>query len=233
MAGLDAASACVAVSPALADRMASFGILRPVVIPNLVDESIFYPEPARPGRFSFLTVCSITQAKGVDTLIRAIASWAPNPEEVEFRVVGEGAQLQEFHQLAEALGVADRIQWLGAVSRDTIPDLFRACHAFVLPSEFETFGMVYAEAVACGKPVIATRCGGPESILNEENGVLVNVGDTIQLAEAMRDLRDNYGRFDAGRIRADFMARFSRRAVTTRLAKLYYDLEAGVRPYPA
>lgn len=85
----------------------------------------------------------------------------------------------------------------------------------------ETFGVVYAEAIASGKPLIATRCGGPESIVNAINGQLVDVGDVPALARVMQDMAANWHRYSPQAIRHDFEARFSRPAVVHQLRALY------------
>jgi len=218
---LATASALVAVSPFLADGMASCGYPQPIVVPNLVNESVFVPGPPRLDKFVFLTVCGLDDSKGVHHLIEAIARWDPPAHRFLFRIGGGGAAGDRYRAQAERLGVADRLEWLGPVSRSLAPQLFRDCHAFVMPSLHETFGSVYAEALASGKPVIATRCGGPEYIVNALNGYLVDVGDIDGLVTALERMASRWDAFDPMAIRDDFMARFSRGAVVGRLVDIY------------
>lgn len=107
-----------------------------------------------------------------------------------------------------------------------MPALFQQCDAFVfvLTSHHETFGVVYAEALACGKPIIATRCGGPESIVTSENGVLVNVGDITAIRDALLKVIRDREQYHPEVIRTDFLARFSRPAVSSQLKQLYESL---------
>jgi len=216
------ASRVIAVSPAQAAMMESYGVASPAVIPNFVDEREFYCAAPDGDRFIYLTVCSIVSAKGVGELLRAIALWRPSADKVEFRIVGDGPDFSYFKSESERLGVSHLIKWCGAVSRENAASFFKSCNAFVMPSHFESFGMVYAEAIACGKPVIATRCGGPEFIVNDTNGVLVEVGDVDSLSRALQDIYINQARYLSSDIRRDFMSRFSRLAVS-RLIKQVYD----------
>jgi glycosyltransferase involved in cell wall biosynthesis len=163
----------------------------------------------------------ISPQKGIDTLLRAIAFWDPPAERYEFVIAGDGPELRGYQRLAMALKVSDRITWLGAVSHHQAPELFRRCHAFVLPSRHESFGVVLIEAMASGKPVIATRCGGPESIVNAENGLLVLPGSELALAGALREMASTWENYDADDIRADFEQRFSRKPVVSRLTDIY------------
>lgn len=220
----DNATATIAVSPSLAKDITANGYRAPDVIPNMVDERRFFPGEPLSGKFIYFTLCNLTEQKGVDHLLEAIALWDPPADHFEFRIGGEGHLRDAYQAMAIQLGVADRVRWLGAVSREDAPRLFRECHAYVMPSRHETFGVVFAEAIACGKPIIATRCGGPEYIVNEINGRLVDVGDIVGLAETMKSMADRWNQFDQIAIRQDFEERFSRKAVVSQLRALYQSV---------
>lgn len=221
------ASAVIAVSPSLADRVASLGYRRPRVIPNMVDERRFHPGEPRHDKVVFFTLCAISEQKGIDHLLDAISLWNPAASSYEFLIGGDGPQRARYEAKARSLGLSDRVRWLGPVSREQAPRLFRQCHVYVMPSRHETFGVVYAEALASGKPVIATRCGGPEYIVHPSNGLLVDVGDVAGLARAMSTMAGSWGQFDPNFIRQDFERRFSRKAVVTQLRDLYREVAGG------
>lgn len=218
------ASASIAVSPALSQRVASFGYPPPGVIPNMVDERAFYLGQPNSDKTVFLTLCGISEQKGIDHLLAAIALWNPPADQFEFRIGGDGPQRKAFQEQAAAMGLSDRVRWLGHVSRAQAPALFRDCHIFVMPSRHESFGVVYAEAIASGKPVIATRCGGPEFIVNETNGILVNVGDVPALSQVMQTMAARWASYQPQAIRQDFEQRFSRAAVVQQLRVLYDEV---------
>lgn len=218
------AAASIAVSPSLSQRVASFDYPAPRFIPNMVDERAFAIGESSSSKTIFFTLCGISEQKGIDHLLEAIALWNPPSDKFEFRIGGEGPLLKIYRAKAQELGIDDRVLWLGAVSRAEAPAMFRESHIFVLPSRHETFGVVYAEAIASGKPIIATRCGGPECIVNEVNGLLVDVGDVPSLARAMRTLASNWTHYSPQVIREDFEQRFSRRAVVSQLLSLYEEV---------
>ncbi len=217
----DKASTSIAVSPSLARQISSFGYRKPIVIPNLVDEQRFSTGVPLSDKFIFFTLCNLSAQKGIDHLLQAIALWNPPSDKFEFRIGGVGPLLAVYQAMASRLGVSDRVRWLGRVNRDDAPCLFRECHVFVLPSRHETFGVVYAEAIATGKPIVATRCGGPEFIVSEENGLLVDVGDVVGLANSLRSVSTCYDSFSPDAIRADFLNRFSRKVVVEQLSGIY------------
>ena len=222
-----------AVSRALAAEIRERVGIEAVVIPNVVDETFFTPgapDGAAPGRtangFTFLTVASLDPRKGIADLLHAVARLERTPA-ARFRIAGGGRHAAEYRALADSLGVEGRITWLGPLARAQVRDELRACDAFVLASHHESFGVVSAEAIACGKPIVATRCGGPEDIVNDTNGVLVPVADVPALAAALTALASRTRTFDAAAIRADFEARFASRVVADRFVALYRDV-AGV-----
>lgn len=210
-----------AVSRHLADQVQEKTGVTPVVIPNGIDEVFFSPGTAAPSNgFSFLTVATLEPRKGVEELLRAIATLRP-PRDTRFRIAGVGTREQAYHALAARLGIAASVDWMGLLDREQVREAMRSCDAFVLTSRHESFGVVFAEAIASGKPVIATRCGGPEDIVNEVNGILVPVGDIDAIARALRAMLEHARDYDVAAIRSDFENRFSSRVVSRRYAELY------------
>src|SRR5690606_9435676 len=106
------------------------------------------------------------------------------------------------------------VTFLGKLSRGEVRMALSNCNAFVLPSRFETFGVVLVEALAMGVPVIATRCGGPEDIVTENTGVLVPVDDRQALAEALESVLLSPDKWDRDTIREDCRARFGAAAIS-------------------
>lgn len=220
------ANAVIAVSESHAAQIESYGFPKPRVIPNLVDETLFQPlpEPISLEPFTFFSLGFLEKRKGVHDLIKAISIWNPSAGKVRFGIGGDGEELLTLQALANQLDVNHLITWYGNITRDQAATFMKQCHAFVLPSYAESFGLVYAEAIACGKPVIATKCGGPESIVNATNGLLVPVADPEKLSEALQSIFANYTMYDPQKIRLDFEQRFSRKAVVEKISSLYDEV---------
>ncbi len=129
--------------------------------------------------------------KGMGIAIRALALPILRNLPAKLAVIGAGPQLQELQQLAIALGVTERVTFHHPVPHDMLPGLYAAIDVGVFPSVGdEAFGITIAEAMGCGKPVIASHIGGiPEVVGNEGScGMLVPPGDVAALAEAMAQL---------------------------------------------
>jgi len=87
--------------------------------------------------------------------------------------------------------IQKKVNFLGLISNDHVHAEMKSADAFVLSSHYETFGVVLIEALACGKPIIATSCGGPECIVNKKNGLLITPRDIEKLVLAMKTIEKN------------------------------------------
>ncbi|MFN0198413.1 MAG: glycosyltransferase [Planctomycetaceae bacterium] len=223
------ASARLAVSPALGTLLAE---QYPKVVgewewvPNMVDP-VFRPSDKHADStnihrpFRWLNVALLTEKKGHSDLLLAFAEAFAGNREHELRIGGAGPERARLQALAGQLGIADQVRFLSELSREQVVSEMQQCDAFVLPSHVETFGVVLIEAMACGKPVIATRCGGPECFVNESCGILVPPRDPTALASAMRSCADDYLRYPALKISHDCLHRFSGEAVVRQLHEVY------------
>lgn len=156
-----------------------------VALPG-TDPTPFSPCSGDPPRL--LTLASLIPRKGHDVLIDALATLADLPWQARF--VGsrdlDPAWSEGLRQQVNRLGLQTRIQMAGAV--DDIAAEFQNADLFVLPSRFEGYGMVFAEALAAGLPIVAARAGAVPDVVPESAGVLVPPDDTTALAAAMRSL---------------------------------------------
>jgi len=130
-----------------------------------------------------LTLARLDRQKGLRYLIEAAA----HVPDAIFAIAGEGPDRAELESLAKSTGVADRVRFLGF--RSDVPDLLAACDLFVLPSLFEGLPLSVVEAMAAGKPVVATRVGGTdEAVEHGVTGLLVPAEDATALASAIREV---------------------------------------------
>ena len=100
------------------------------------------------------------------------------------------------------------------------------CNVFVLPSLHETFGIVLGEAMACGKPVISTRCGGPEYVVTPDTGVLVDVANPVALADAMEAFISGRHSYDPQLVRRSVTERFGEEAFLRNISSIYEQVWA-------
>ena len=225
-AALREASAVLAVSDSLARRLREFAPgLAVDVVPNVVDTTFFCPPPrGRPASpYVFLCVGGLVPIKRFDIAIRAFASaFADNPG-VVLRIGGSGPEASRLQRLAGQLGIAERVQFLGALSRVQVRDEMQHADAFVLSSSIETFGVVVVEAQSVGLPVIVTRCGGPEELVSESTGIRVPPDSVDNLSAAMREMHVDRGEWAlrAASIRRATQDRFDRGVVAQQVLDCY------------
>lgn len=177
----------IAVSKALKQQLSEVYGIYPNVIPNIVDLSNFsYINSKKSDRpFCFVSAARIVQSKGIDILLKAFTIVLKSNPEARLVILGDGAFLDNMKRLAKDLGILKSVTFKGEYKRCDFSDQLSKSDCFVLPSRTESFGIVYIEALACGTPVIATKCGGPEDFINKNNGILVPIDDIDALTEAM------------------------------------------------
>jgi glycosyltransferase involved in cell wall biosynthesis len=159
-----------------------------VLVENGVDMSRFDSSPPRAAssRTRFAFVGRLIDWKGVDMLLEAIAKCAEHSD-VALDVYGEGAVRPELEELASRLGIDDRVTFHGFVAQDVLPDRLVTNDALILPSLRECGGAVVLEAMALGKPVIATKWGGPEDYIDDSCGILIEPRDREYMVGALSE----------------------------------------------
>jgi glycosyltransferase involved in cell wall biosynthesis len=160
------------------------------ITPFGVDLQRFAPAARVPGPVTIGTVKTLAPKYGIDTLLRAFALLAP-PHDVRLLIVGDGPQRDELQALARQLGIADRVQWPGAVPHDQVPQWLQRLDVYVAASRLdsESFGVAVVEAMACGVPVVVSDAGGlPEVVVAGDSGLVVPRDDPAALAAALAHL---------------------------------------------
>ena len=219
----EGASAVVAISWNLQRRLAELSqSCRVEVVPCTVDDGYWTMPPGGRGAqgFTFYAQAHLVPRKGFDLLIRAFAASFKNEQGVRLVIGGDGRIRGALEALATSLEVAPQVCFLGALARDEVRRAMWEADCFVLPSLAENFGVVLIESLATGLPVIATRCGGPEDIVNAGVGILIEPGDEQALARAMIEARRGLG-LDPERLRAYAASRYGYASVGGQLRDVY------------
>jgi phosphatidylinositol alpha-1,6-mannosyltransferase len=141
-----------------------------------------------------LTVGRLQKRKGHDTVIRAMSRILASFPEATYVITGTGEERENLENLAETLGVADRVIFAGLVPDEELAGYYGACDLFLMPNrdvggDFEGFGIVFLEAAAAQKPVIGGRSGGAvEAVVHGTTGLLVDGNRAEDVADAVRRL---------------------------------------------
>ncbi len=199
----------IAESQASKDHMVQdYGVdpARIEIIPCGVETSIFCPQDRREARQRLglpegsilLFIGRLQPLKGIDTLLRCAHEVRRQRADVQVLIVGGGVDTDDPHEQQERerlhalmweLGLAEHVRFIDAQPQEKLADYYAAANVLVMPSHYESFGMVVLEAMACGTPVVASHVGGLAStVLPGQTGFLAPVGDVKAFARSVEQL---------------------------------------------
>jgi len=225
------------------------------VIPPGVDTSQFYPIPPDEAKSAveipahdriILFVGRIERLKGIDTLIRSIGILrergilAENPHDLAI-IGGDpnvdasmlNVEMARLQALCHELNLNDLVIFLGKRGQDTLPYYYSAAEVLVMPSHYESFGMVALEAMACGTPVVASQVGGLAFLIQDGvTGFVVPDGNPTLLADRLEQLiRDPQLRQRLGQQAADYARQYAWEKIAQRMLQVYQE-ELAQSPRP-
>ena len=198
------------------------------VVSNMVDTSRFAPAafpPASEGYSLIFVGLLDTKDKGLNFLLDALAQMKEaHGRAPRLTVVGDGRLRPEYERQAARLGLGECVSFVGIQRNSEIARLLKESHALVLPSLYESQSVVVIESLASGRPVVATRCGGPEFLINSTNGLVVEPGQSALLADAITRLLKEFDRYDPYLIAAEASKLYSYQAVSGALTEIYREV---------
>lgn len=198
------------------------------VVPNPVDSDLFVPGERAPDPACILVAGRVERMKGQDVLIEALPAIRRAVPSAHVRLVGaDGGASAAVAQRSRELGVESAVSFEGAVAREELPAVYASAAVCVVPSRFEAFGYTCVEAMACGRPVVASRVGGlAEIVEHEREGLLVAPEDPAALAAAVIRLLGDpaLGRRLGAAARSGVLERFGAPAVAVRSAAAYAEI---------
>lgn len=206
---LSGSAANICISSVFEEKNRKSGHVDNVRIPNGVNVSLLPEKIEKDGVFRVKALGRLNPIKGFDFLIRGFASFAADKVDVLLEIGGSGPEYENLRRLTTELEISEKVRLTGEIPHKDIGEFYRNCSVFVCSSTTETFSVVTAEALCSGVPVISTRCGGPQDFVNEENGLLIDVGDTCQLADALSEMYHREELYDSDTIKNSARALFS------------------------
>lgn len=216
----------IAVSSFLSNQIKSYINIDPVVIPNMVNENLFFIKDhiRRKDKLKFLTVSSLIESKGIEDLMPGILKSIQKRPDTEFVIAGSGHLENFIIKFIERNNISDRVSLFSNPSREEVIHLFQDCDVFISPSRIESFGIVFIEAMACGKPVIAADSGGPADFVREFNGRLIPVNSPEKICEAIEFFVENISMFSAEKIREFIMENYSQKVLCREIMNVYSEM---------
>ncbi|MDZ4655870.1 MAG: glycosyltransferase [Coriobacteriia bacterium] len=160
-------------------------------------------------------------AKNLPALLQAVNQLRGCRSDFVLRLAGDGERRTEAEALAALLGLEDFVEFVGQKSADEVLDMFARSAFTVISSTHETFSVMAAESLMCGRPVLSTRCGGPEEFITPEVGRLIDAGSVDALADGLDWMLCHYTDFDPRALHEYARKRFAPDVVAAQILKVY------------
>lgn len=212
----------IAVGAGLKEEINEYVNREIYIIPNMVDLNLFNMDDNKNENFTFFSCAFLEDGKGMEDLIKAFTQ-AFKGKNVLLNIGGDGSLRNTLNKLINSLDMNNQIKLLGALSRVQVSEEMKRCDVFALPSEHETFGVVYIEAMACGKPVIGADNGGAQDIIRDYNGIIAKKKDIQSIKNALIEIKENYNIYNKNLIRKKVIAKYSEEVLVEELKGVYKE----------
>lgn len=195
------------------------------VIRNVADPAVFHYQPNENAPFTFIHASTLKPQKNIHGILNVFKKLAE--ERQDFRLVVLGGEEEDLSLLRVAYGGAGWLTLEGTVDHNRVAGYMQKAHCLVMFSRDENFPCVIVEALCCGLPVISSDAGGCAEAIDVQNGIVVSAGNEAQLLMAVKDVMNNYHRYNRQKIANDAAAQYGNEQVG--LAFISFYREAGIR----
>lgn len=161
------------------------------IIPNMYSDIFKYKQPAT-NNFSFICIASLIKSKNVDVVIKGFKSIENKFPKIKLVIIGDGPERKKL----EKLSCNSNIEFTGQLGRNEVYEEITKSNCLISASSYETFGIVFLEALAVGRPIISFDNGGIADIINEHNGILIHDVSENTIQTAMIKMIENYRNFN-------------------------------------
>lgn len=222
------AEAVTAVSDFLINALKKNGLIKDnyFTTPNIIDIPQNLDWNKDDTRIRALTVSRLQdKTKNLSGLIKAFSKVASKYENIELHIIGDGKDREKLETLAVNLGLLDKnIFFHGYVPNDELHKYFAQTNFFILNSNFETFSLATAEAIAHGVPVVVTKCGGVEEFVTKEVGIFIERKNEESLVKGIEYMIENWHKYDPVKLHNYAKVRFSYEKVGKMFYEIYRDI---------
>lgn len=218
----------IVCSPKMKDLVANMTNAKIHVIPNGIDfDDIRNVQPDKSIKYpSILYVGRLHKIKGIDVLLNAVPKLMEKMQHLHIYITGSGPEEGNLKKLVKTLNIEENVKFLGFASNGQKYPYYKSADVCVFPSLYETFGIVLLEAMALGKPIVASNVGGiPFLVEHGKNGLLFDCGNVEDLAEKTRILLENKElREKMGKTGKEMVKKFSWEIIAERTIAMYKEI---------
>lgn len=196
-----------------------------LTFPNIVNEAFFKKANLQNLKdnknFHFLIIAALEKHKGQSILLKAFKKAFSHEPNIYLNIIGKGSDEAQLKNEVCELNLLERVKFIGSLSHEEIINEIDRSNIIVSSSLYETFGLTIVEGFLRGNPVLSTRSGGPNELINETNGLLCNVNDLEDLTKTLKKIFEIYRHFDFTKIQEDAIKKFSPDTLISNLVELY------------
>jgi glycosyltransferase involved in cell wall biosynthesis len=228
--------AVIAVSGKLKEAMLNYRLKNQkyFIVPNVVDMDRFtLAEKEHSGSKKQIihVSCFEDKSKNITGFLRVIKNVSQKRSDFEVKLVGDGPDFTTCTEVAKELGLEhSMVTFTGQKSVTDLAELMANADFLVLSSNYETFGTVVIESLACGTPVVATNVGIVPEVINESNGIIVPPGNIAALEEAIISMLTKSDSFDQATIRKAVSKEYNHETIGMKLFEIYSEILDSVKP---
>lgn len=192
------------------------------VIPNLIE---FNDAGTTVEKSNFIEVLSVSDlidsVKNITGLLMAFKAAHEQNSNLRLSIIGGGPDQELVQDHIRQFKLDDIVQLKGRMPHEQVLKSYHYCDFYVCNSNFETFGMTVAEALISGKPVITTKCGGPEEFVNASNGKLIHTSSISELTNALIEMTEGYKKYNSEEIKSEIKSKFGAATIRAKLSSFY------------
>jgi glycosyltransferase involved in cell wall biosynthesis len=192
---------------------------------NPVDTDLFHPGTKSPSHFHNMVFAGrLVKYKGVKRIIKGFIALAPSYPEWTLTICGNGPAYDDYIRLVAEANIQDRIHFIPKASRQVIAEEFKRASFLVFPTEQETFGLVIAEAMSAGLPVLSGNKTAPPEQITTENGITVNPFSEQEVQSGMERMMQDFFNYNPEAIRAGVVEKYGIANFGKRLVAIYREV---------
>ncbi len=173
------------------------------------------------NNFTFLCVSRLHKIKNIDLIIQSFKIFNNYYPNSKLKIIGIGSELKNLKNIVIQNNLNNNVFFLGEKSRNDIVKEFDSSNAFVYASSFETFGVIFVEAMSLGKPIVSLNCKSSKEIIPESCGIIVEKKTKEDFANAMIKLQKNYSFYDPLKIKQYCKSKFSEKKISLKMIDHY------------
>lgn len=199
-----------------------------VVIPNIINSNYKYYPVSSERPFVFFSAGNLVKNKNFDLLIESFCKAFDKRTNVKLVIAGDGTEKNRLHRVISKNSRGDQISLVGRIDGKSMLKNYKECNCFVLLSEYETFGIVYREALAIGRPVISSRNDGILECWDESYGILLPQINIENSCVALKQMYENVDKFSNIEISKSILKKYSKKIVVDEINKIILSNEKEV-----